>query len=68
MAFRRTKIHSMLFSIVSNSVRLIDTQTNTGRGKIYVGRSPHEAFFRPDGHGLWVAVRGEDYVSVIDPA
>ena len=45
---------------------LIDTQTNTGKGKIYVGRSPHRAFFRPDGRELWVAVRGEGYVSVID--
>jgi YVTN family beta-propeller protein len=34
---------------------------------VYVGRSPHEAFFTPDGSELWVTVRGEDYVSVIDP-
>jgi len=61
--------HKMLgvVSIGSNSVTLIDTETNTVRGKIYVGRSPHEAFFRPDGRELWVAVRGENYVSVIDP-
>jgi len=31
------------------------------------GRSPHEAFFTPDGKELWAVVRGEDYVSVIDP-
>ena len=54
-------------SIGSNSVTLIDTETNTVKGKIYVGRSPHEAFFRPDRRELWVAVRGENYVSVIDP-
>ena len=54
-------------SVGSNSVTLIDTETNTVKGKIYVGRSPHEAFFRPDGRELWVAVRGENYVSVIDP-
>jgi YVTN family beta-propeller protein len=54
-------------SVGSNSVTLIDTDTNTVKGKIYVGRSPHEAFFRPDGRELWVAVRGENYVSVIDP-
>jgi YVTN family beta-propeller protein len=42
-------------SIGSNSVTLIDTQTNTGKGTIYVGRSPHEAFFRHDGRELWVA-------------
>ena len=54
-------------SVGSNSVTLIDTETNTVKGKIYVGRSPHEAFFRPDGRELWAAVRGENYVSVIDP-
>jgi YVTN family beta-propeller protein len=54
-------------SIGSNSVTLIDTETNTVKGKIYVERAPHEAFFRPDGRELWVAVRGENYVSVIDP-
>lgn len=54
-------------SIASNSVTLIDTATNRVRGKIYVGRSPHEAFFTPDGRQLWVTVRGENYVSVIDP-
>jgi len=27
---------------------------------------PHEHFFTPDGRELWVTVRGEDYVSVID--
>jgi hypothetical protein len=48
-------------------VTLIDTQSNSVKGNIYVGRSPHEAFYRPDGHELWVAVRGENYVSVIDP-
>ena len=54
-------------SIGSNSVTFIDTATNAVRGKVYLGRSPHEAFFTPDGRELWVAVRGEDYVSVIDP-
>lgn len=54
-------------SVGSNSVTLIDTATNRIKGKIYVGRSPHEAFFTRDGRELWVTVRGEDYVSVIDP-
>src|SRR6266851_459409 len=55
-------------SIASNSVALIDTATNQVKKIIYVGRAPHEPFFTPDGHELWVVVRGEDYVSVIDPA
>jgi YVTN family beta-propeller protein len=54
-------------SIGSNSIALIDTATNKVKKIVYVGRSPHEAFFTPDGHELWVTVRGEDYVSVIDP-
>ena len=54
-------------SIASNSVALIDTASNKVKKIIYLGRSPHEAFFTPDGRELWVTVRGEDYISVIDP-
>jgi len=54
-------------SIASNAVTLIDTATNKVKGTVYVGRSPHEAFFTVDGRELWVTVRGEDYISVIDP-
>lgn len=56
-----------VISTGSNTVTLIDTATNTVKGTIYVGRSPHEGFFTPDGKELWVVVRGEDYLSVIDP-
>src|SRR6266849_2633794 len=54
-------------SVGSNAVTLLDTATNHVKGTVYVGRSPHEPFFTPDGSELWVTVRGEDYVSVIDP-
>lgn len=54
-------------SVGSNSITLIDTATNKVKGVLYVGRSPHEAFFTPNGRELWVTVRGENYVSVIDP-
>src|SRR3954451_19902079 len=57
-----------IVSTGSNSVTFIDTATNTVRHTTYVGRSPHEAFFTPDGGELWVTVRGEDYISVLDPA
>jgi YVTN family beta-propeller protein len=53
-------------SIGSNSVTFIDTATNAIKHTTYIGRSPHEAFFTPDGSEIWVTVRGEDYVSVID--
>jgi YVTN family beta-propeller protein len=54
-------------SVGSNSVTLIDPAINKAKGIVYVGRSPHEAFFTPNGRELWVTVRGENYVSVIDP-
>jgi YVTN family beta-propeller protein len=57
----------VVVSVGSNSVTLIDTATNKVNGVVYVGRSPHEAFFTPNGRELWATVRGENYVSVIDP-
>lgn len=53
-------------STLTNSVSFIDLKTNQIKGKVYVGRNPHEGFFTPDGKQFWLAVRGEDYVSVID--
>src|SRR5262245_38186939 len=55
-------------SIASNSVTFVDTATNQVRHTTYVGRSPHEAFFTQDGSEVWVTVRGEDYVAVLDGA
>jgi YVTN family beta-propeller protein len=53
-------------SIGSNSVTFIDTETNTVKHVTYVGRSPHEAFYTPNGKEVWVTVRGENYVAVLD--
>src|ERR1700736_2094595 len=53
-------------SIGSNSVAFIDTTTNTVKHITYVGRAPHEAFWTPDGKEVWVTVRGENYVDVLD--
>jgi len=53
-------------SIASNSVTFIDTATNRVKHTTYVGRSPHEAFFTQDGSEVWVVVRGEDYIAVLD--
>jgi YVTN family beta-propeller protein len=53
-------------SIGSNSVAFIDTATNAIKHITYVGRSPHEAFFTPAGGEVWVTVRGENYISVLD--
>jgi YVTN family beta-propeller protein len=57
----------VVVSIGSNSVTFIDTNTNAIKHTTYVGRSPHEAFFTPNGDEVWVTVRGEDYISVLDP-
>lgn len=53
-------------SIGSNSVTFIDTSSNAIKHISYLGRAPHEAFFTPDGNEVWVAVRGEDYIDVLD--
>jgi YVTN family beta-propeller protein len=47
-------------------VTFIDTATNSIKHVTYIGRSPHEAFFTPDGKEVWVTVRGENYISVLD--
>jgi YVTN family beta-propeller protein len=57
-----------IVSIASNSVTFVDTATNRVKHTTYVGRSPHEAFFTPGGGEVWVTVRGEDYVAVLDGA
>ncbi len=69
-------VHGMGFSpdhrtlavvaIGSNAVNFIDTATNSVKHVTYVGRSPHEAFYTMDGREVWVVVRGENYVSVLD--
>jgi len=53
-------------SIGSNSVTFIDTATNMIKHVSYVGRAPHEAFWTPDGKEVWVTVRGENYIDVLD--
>ena len=69
-------VHGMGFSpdhrtiavvaIGSNAVNFIDTATNSVKHITYVGRAPHEAFYTRDGSEVWVVVRGENYVSVLD--
>src|ERR1700742_1423514 len=56
----------VVVSIGSNSGSFIDTATNTVKHITYLGRSPHEAFFTPNGQEVWVTVRGENYISVLD--
>src|SRR5258705_3621672 len=69
-------VHGMGFSsdhrtiavvaIGSNAVNFIDTATNAVKPVTYFGRPPHQAFFTPDDKKVWVTVRGENYVDVLD--
>src|SRR5262245_2499513 len=56
----------VVVSVGTNSAAFIDTETNAVKHITYVGRAPHEAFFTPDGAEVWVTVRGENYVDVLD--
>ena len=55
-----------VINVTTNSAVLVDAATNTIRDKFYVGRAPHEGFITPDGRELWIAVRGQNWVTVID--
>ncbi len=66
MGFSPDRKTLAVISIGSNSVSFIDTATNAVKQVTYVGRSPHEAFFTPNGREVWVSVRGEDYIAVLD--
>jgi YVTN family beta-propeller protein len=65
LGFSRDGRRLDVISVNSNSAQLIDTQNNKVLTTTYVGRSPHEGFVAPDGKSLWVAVRGQRYVSVL---
>jgi YVTN family beta-propeller protein len=66
MGFSPDRRTIAVVAIGSNAVNFIDTATNSVKHVTYVGRSPHEAFFTTDGSEVWVVVRGESYVSVLD--
>src|SRR5215468_9342901 len=55
-------------SIGSNSVTFIDTATNVHKHTTYVGRSPHEAFFTPDGKYGYVCSSFNPETTVISVA
>jgi len=58
----------VVVAIGSNAIIFIDTASNAVKHITYVGRAPREASFTPDGKEIWVRVRGENYVSVLDGA
>src|ERR1700730_5629495 len=68
MGFSPDRRTIAVVAIGSNAVNFIDTATNSVKHITYVGRSPHEAFYTMDGKEIWVTVRGENYVAVLDGA
>lgn len=66
LGFSRDGRRLDVISVGSNGAQVLDTATNRVLRTFHVGRSPHEGFISPDGRELWVAVRGEDHVAVID--
>lgn len=66
LGFSRDGSLLCVVSVTSNALTLVETATNKIRGTVYLGRAPHECFPTPDGKQIWVAVRGQDYVSVVD--
>jgi YVTN family beta-propeller protein len=55
-----------VISTVSNSVTLIDAASAVVERQTYVGRNPHEPRFTNNGTEIWVTVRGENYVAILD--
>lgn len=53
-------------STVSNSVTLIDASSAVVERQTYVGRNPHEPRFNKNGTEIWITVRGENYVVILD--
>lgn len=68
LGYSRSKQMLAVVAIGSNSVALVSTPDNKVLSTIYIGRAPHEPTFTPDGSQVWVTVRGEAYLSVIDVA
>ncbi|HVI86392.1 MAG TPA: hypothetical protein VNA86_13825, partial [bacterium] len=66
MGFSPDRRTVVVISITTNSATFIDTETNTVKHVTYFGRAPHEAFFTPDGKEVWAAIRGANYVAVLD--
>ncbi|MPZ63301.1 MAG: beta-propeller fold lactonase family protein [Propionibacteriales bacterium] len=66
LGFSRDGRYLAAVSVTSNAIQIVDTATNEIVQTTYVGRAPHEAFISPNGQEVWTAIRGEDYVSIVD--
>lgn len=62
-------IDALTRKVIGNTANLTGSQTtNTERitSGVLVGREPHEPTFTRNGKELWVAVRGEDRIAILD--
>jgi YVTN family beta-propeller protein len=76
--FQEINVHGLGFSpdgslldvinVTTNSAVVVNTGDNSVRDTFYLGRALHEGFISPNGRELWVAVRGQNYISVVDLA
>jgi YVTN family beta-propeller protein len=66
LGFSRDGRYLDVIDVTTNAVQVIDTATNKVLSTCYLRRAPHEGFFAPDDRYIWVAVRGQNYVAVVD--
>jgi DNA-binding beta-propeller fold protein YncE len=59
-------VENKLPGVINLGQVLPGSATNAVKHITYVRRSPHEAFFTQDGKEVWVTVRGQNYISVLD--
>ena len=45
---------------------MVDPASNSVTATVLVGREPHEPTFTRNGKELWVTVRGEDRIAIVD--
>src|SRR3546814_8074657 len=55
-------------NVTDNSVSVIDTRRLKETARIHVGKAPVQVAFTPDGAQLYVSLRDENSVAIIDTA
>ncbi|HAU9368079.1 TPA: hypothetical protein JEX82_004836, partial [Escherichia coli] len=66
LSYAKQRRELSVVSTVTNSVVRFDTNTGKKIDTIYVGRNPHEPRYTNNEDEIWVTVRGENYISIID--
>ncbi|CRK55568.1 hypothetical protein [Alloactinosynnema sp. L-07] len=66
LAFSPNRQRLAVVSVTSNTVDIVDTESNKVLNSTDVGRAAHEGSFTADGRQFWVANRGRDTVTIVD--